>query len=208
MTTQPRTLGGMIPNNAPSIGQAIRVKTTAPFTTEWFTATAALVTSVAGRVGDVVLTHNDITDWATSLLPYAPLASPNFTGLPSAPTASPGTNTPQIATTAFVTGAISSATAGVSSWNTRTGAVTLAFSDINAVFSAGVSTPAMNGTGTPGSANAWSRSDHVHPSDSSKLSLIGGAMSGPITLAADPASAMQAATKQYADNVNIDMGTY
>lgn len=33
---------------------------------------------------------------------YAPLASPTFTGVPSAPTAALGTNTTQIATTAFV----------------------------------------------------------------------------------------------------------
>lgn len=32
----------------------------------------------------------------------APLASPTFTGTPAAPTASAGTNTTQIATTAFV----------------------------------------------------------------------------------------------------------
>jgi hypothetical protein len=34
---------------------------------------------------------------------YAPLASPAFTGVPTAPTASPGTNSTQLATTAFVT---------------------------------------------------------------------------------------------------------
>lgn len=37
---------------------------------------------------------------------YAPLNSPNFTGLPTAPTASAGTNTNQIATTSFVSNAI------------------------------------------------------------------------------------------------------
>ena len=34
---------------------------------------------------------------------YAPLASPTFTGTPAAPTASAGTSTTQLATTAFVT---------------------------------------------------------------------------------------------------------
>lgn len=38
----------------------------------------------------------------------APLASPAFTGTPTAPTASAGTNTTQIATTAFVNQAIDS----------------------------------------------------------------------------------------------------
>lgn len=37
---------------------------------------------------------------------YAPLASPSLTGNPTAPTAATGTNTTQIATTAFVQGAI------------------------------------------------------------------------------------------------------
>jgi hypothetical protein len=37
--------------------------------------------------------------------PVAPLAAPAFTGIPTAPTAAVGTNTFQLATTAFVTGA-------------------------------------------------------------------------------------------------------
>jgi hypothetical protein len=40
----------------------------------------------------------------------APIASPTFTGTPAAPTATAGTNTTQVATTEFVTGAITSAT--------------------------------------------------------------------------------------------------
>ena len=36
----------------------------------------------------------------------APLASPTFTGVPAAPTATAGTNTTQVATTAFVNTAI------------------------------------------------------------------------------------------------------
>lgn len=42
----------------------------------------------------------------------APLASPTFTGTPSAPTATAGTNTSQIATTAFVTSAVASVSGG------------------------------------------------------------------------------------------------
>ena len=40
--------------------------------------------------------------WMNVTSPYAPLASPTFTGIPSAPTAPTATNTTQIATTAFV----------------------------------------------------------------------------------------------------------
>jgi hypothetical protein len=42
----------------------------------------------------------------------APLASPTFTGTPTAPTATAGTNTTQLATTAFVSAAVTSGAAG------------------------------------------------------------------------------------------------
>ena len=45
---------------------------------------------------------------------YAKLASPVFTGTPTAPTATAGTNTTQIATTAFVASAVASAVSGTS----------------------------------------------------------------------------------------------
>lgn len=43
----------------------------------------------------------------------AALASPTFTGTPKAPTATAGTNTTQIATTAFVTAAVAAAVGGI-----------------------------------------------------------------------------------------------
>lgn len=43
---------------------------------------------------------------STALGLKAPLASPTFTGTPAAPTADPGTNTTQVATTAFVKAAV------------------------------------------------------------------------------------------------------
>ena len=56
--------------------------------------------------------HNHIIDnvdgLQTQLNEKAPLASPALTGTPKAPTATAGTNTTQIATTAFVQGALSS----------------------------------------------------------------------------------------------------
>lgn len=57
--------------------------------------------------GVQMTTSNTLT---TTLLNYALLASPTFTGTPSAPTATSGTNTTQIATTAFVQSAVSSTT--------------------------------------------------------------------------------------------------
>lgn len=62
--------------------------------------TAAVGTELAFARGD----HRHPTDTSR-----APLASPTFTGTPKAPTAAAGTNTTQIATTAFVTSAVSAA---------------------------------------------------------------------------------------------------
>ena len=50
-----------------------------------------------------------VTDLQTTLDAKAPLTSPSFSGTPTAPTAGSGTNTDQIATTAFVKAAIDSA---------------------------------------------------------------------------------------------------
>jgi hypothetical protein len=86
---------------------------------------AEAVISVAGRIGAITLTSSDLTDGtafgrslftaanlaaAKAILAYAvadvsgaaPLASPTLTGVPTAPTATAGTNTTQLATTAFV----------------------------------------------------------------------------------------------------------
>lgn len=49
---------------------------------------------------------SEITNLSTQLGAKAPLASPTFTGTPAAPTAAAGTNTTQVATTAFVKAAV------------------------------------------------------------------------------------------------------
>lgn len=58
-------------------------------------AVGGLVTSVAGRSGNVTLAVGDVAG-------SAPLTSPAFSGTPTAPTAAPGTSSTQIATTEFV----------------------------------------------------------------------------------------------------------
>lgn len=50
--------------------------------------------------------ESDVTSLIPDLAAKAPLASPTLTGTPAAPTASGGTNTTQIATTAFVQGEV------------------------------------------------------------------------------------------------------
>lgn len=70
-----------------------------------FTSTAASVpgTFAASNVTGTNTGDNSANTWVTAN--FATLSSPAFTGTPTAPTATAGTTTTQIATTAFVTGA-------------------------------------------------------------------------------------------------------
>jgi hypothetical protein len=97
------------------------------------------ITSFNTRGGDITLLSSDVTTAlgftpanattvANTFANYAPLASPSLTGTPTAPTAAANTNTTQIATTAFVMSQI--AAGNVTSFNTRTGAITLQSSDV------------------------------------------------------------------------------
>lgn len=107
---------------------------------------AGTVTSFNTRTGAVTLTLADITG-----VGGAPLVSPAFSSVPTAPTAAPGTNTVQLATTAFVTAAVTAA-GGVSSFNSRTGAVTLQGNDISAA--GGLVNPSVGLTGSPTATTA------------------------------------------------------
>jgi hypothetical protein len=114
----------------------------------------------------------------TALNLKAPLASPVFTGNPTAPTPSPGDNDTSIATTAFVTNAVTAA-GGVVPSNTN---------------------PIMDGVAAPGVSDLYSRGDHVHPSDTSRVAKAGDTMTGALTLpAANPTVAAHAAHKGYVD---------
>lgn len=68
--------------------------------------TTAAGTGLAVAAGSTLSMFTDGTDFYASGAPTNYTVSPTFTGVPLAPTASPGTNTTQIATTAFVTGAL------------------------------------------------------------------------------------------------------
>jgi len=56
----------------------------------------------------------------------------------------------------------------VSSFNTRTGAVTLSSGDVTTVLPPSSTTPVMDGTAAIGSGTTWARADHVHPTDTSR----------------------------------------
>jgi hypothetical protein len=87
---------------------------------------------------------------------FAALAGPAFTGTPTAPTAAVGTNTTQIATTAFVNAEIAN--------------------DVVRNDTAGTIT--MNGTQAAGVSAQIARADHVHPSDTSRAPLASPSFTG------------------------------
>lgn len=106
----------------------------------------------------------------------APLASPALTGAPTAPTAAAGTNTTQLATTAFVQ------------------------TEIAADMAANLATasPLMDGTAAVGVATKMAREDHRHPTDNTRAPLASPAFTGTPTApnAATGARSQQLATMQ------------
>ena len=98
----------------------------------------------------------DVTNLTTDLGLKAPLASPTFTGDPKAPTPTAGDSDTSIATTAFVSAALTTA----------------------AIPPATV-VPLMDGVGAVGTTTKYAREDHKHPSDTSNEKLVNkGAASG------------------------------
>jgi hypothetical protein len=88
----------------------------------------------------------------------APLASPTFTGTPSAPTPAPMDTSTRLATTAWVQTTLAALPpAGMYPDN-----------DI----------PEMNGVGSAGTNAEASRGDHVHPTDTSRAPLASPAFTG------------------------------
>lgn len=121
---------------------ALNIGGNAATTTKLQTARTIAGVSFDGTA-NVALTVANITG-------AAPLAAPAFTGIPTAPTAASGTNTTQIATTAFVTSAISSGS--VTSVAGRGGAVVLAQADISGLTT--TSSPSFTAVSTTAKVNA------------------------------------------------------
>ena len=104
----------------------------APLASPTFTGTPSLPTGTTGVTQSAAdnstkLATTAYVDAADNL--KAPLASPALTGTPTAPTAAPGTNTTQLATTAFVLANAGGGGGAVSSVFGRTGAVVAASGD-------------------------------------------------------------------------------
>jgi hypothetical protein len=143
-----------------TVAQTMTLLGAAPLASPTFTGTVTIPggTINASAIGGTTPAAGSFTTLAASgavsgagfttlLAPYAPLASPAFTGTPSLPTGTTaitqtaGNNTTAIATTAFVTTAVPVASS---------------------------TTPAMDGTATIGVGTTWARADHIHPTDTSR----------------------------------------
>lgn len=121
------TTGGQAINVCPVSGSCVTVpNSTTTFTQVWYDGTnfvslgsssGGAVASVFGRTGVVTAQTGDYG--VGQVTGAAPLASPSLTGIPTAPTAAPGTNTNQLATTAYVlaNGGGTGCTAGGSAGN-------------------------------------------------------------------------------------------
>jgi hypothetical protein len=153
MTLSDITTAGGAPLNSPAFTGTPSVPTAAPGTSTVQAASTAFVTNaIVGattgvasfntRTGTVTLQLADVTG-----VGGAPLVSPAFTGTPTVPTATAGTTTTQAASTAFVANAIA-ATPGVTSFNSRLGAVTLQLADVTSIGGAPLASPALSGTPT------------------------------------------------------------
>jgi hypothetical protein len=140
----------------------------------------------------------------------APINSPTFTGVPAAPTATAGTNTTQLATTQFVTAAVAGGTAGVASFNTRTGTVTLLLADVTGAGGAPIASPTFTGTpAAPTPANGTNTTQlattqYVMAQRLDQFVAPNVDVSWnthKITGLLDPTNAQDAATKAYVDGV-------
>ncbi len=130
--------------------------------TTQLSTTAFVQTAISILKSTVSSDYDTLAKVETALGLKAPLGSPAFTGVPTVPTAAGGTNTTQAASTAFVQAALSGSVSGVSSFNTRTGAVSLTSGDVTGALTytpANIASPAFTGTPTaPLAANGTNTS--------------------------------------------------
>ncbi|HEY6034730.1 MAG TPA: phage tail protein, partial [Kofleriaceae bacterium] len=150
----------------------------------WTQIGTSPVLSVAGLTGAIA--SGDLM----TALGAAPLASPALTGAPTAPTAAPGNNSTQIATTAFVvalaallaplaspslTGVPSAPTATI---DTNTGQLATTAFVLGQGSQSGDGVPIVDGAAARGTSTHFARADHIHPTDTSRAPLASPAFTG------------------------------
>ena len=139
----------VIPNTIKRLW-AIYNNTTGAYTLTVKTASGAGVTVAQGKRNLVYTDGTNVYDG------FNDFESIMMTGTPTAPTATAGTNTTQVATTAFVNAEIAA----------------------DRPFEATVASIKMNGVAAVGSLNTVARGDHVHPTDTSRVAKAGDTMTG------------------------------
>ena len=169
----------------------------------------------------VHLDHADITDWNATLAPYALTA--NLPAIPGASATTPlmdgvaavGTGTTWArADHVHPTDTTRYAASNPSGYQTALQVTTALgpYALITSLPVADNAVPLMDGTASAGTFPAYSRGDHVHPTDTSRLAVTGGTLTGILTLVGNPVNTLDAAPKQYVDsasaNANIDCGTF
>jgi hypothetical protein len=154
---------------------------------------------------------------ATAASTYAPLASPALTGVPTAPTATAGTNTTQVATTAFVKTAVDNVVAAAPGALDTLDELAAALGD-DANFATTVTnsiatklplaggtmsgaiamgTSKITGLGTPTTGTDAATKAYAD----TMVPLAGGTMTGALTLSGAPTVGLHAVTKTYADSI-------
>jgi hypothetical protein len=130
LSTTQIALNGLIwPATAPQSGQYLTLGSgsqldwgtlTVPTNVSQLTNDAGYITSSAlstyAPIASPTFTGTVTIPAGASISGYAPLASPALTGTPTGPTAVAGTNTTQLATTAFVKSAVTAATPNLSTY--------------------------------------------------------------------------------------------
>jgi len=143
-----------------------------------FASKDSLPTGNSNKIVKGTEIDTEFNNIATAVNTKADTASPTFTGVPLAPTAASGTNTTQLATTAFVkaandtqdtaialkaplasptfTGVPAVPTAAVNTNTTQVASTAFVLAQ------AASATPLTNGTAAVGTATKYAREDHVH----------------------------------------------
>jgi hypothetical protein len=173
------------------------------------------ITGNAANVTGIVAIANGGTNASTAAqalvnLGAAPIASPTFTGVPAAPTAIPGTNTSQLATTAFVTAAVTAATSGVTTFSGGSTGLTPNTATAGPITLSGTLGVPNGGTGltTWGASGTYLSSNGALLSWATPSILSGGTMNGTTNFVAKFNSNTSVTNSLIQDNgSNVTIGT-